>query len=83
MREWQVFLIGGRREINDWNTLHTHVSADLQGFFFLFFWHAPLGVGMRSAIVVTFELFELYYWLELYELYYKRNKVHKVKKSKS
>jgi len=34
---------------------------------------------MRSAIVVTFELFELYYWLELYELDYKRNKVHKVK----
>jgi len=30
------------------------------------------------SIVVTFELFELYYWLELYELYYKRNKVHKV-----
>ena len=33
-----------------------------------------------QAIVVTFELLELYYWLELYELYYKRNKVHKVRK---
>ena len=28
-----------------------------------------------NSIVVKFELFELYYWLELYELY----KVHKVK----
>jgi len=33
-----------------------------------------------AIIVVTFERFELYYWLELYELYYKRNKVHKVHK---
>jgi len=33
------------------------------------------------TIVVTFELFELYNWLELYELYYKRNK--KVQKSTS
>jgi len=32
------------------------------------------------VIVVTFELFEVYYWLELCELHYKRNKVHKVKK---
>ena len=24
-----------------------------------------------ESIVVTFELFELYYWLELYELYYR------------
>ena len=33
-------------------------------------------------IVVKFELFELYYWLELYELYYKKNKAHKILKSK-
>jgi len=32
-----------------------------------------------GGIVVKFELFELYYWLELYELYYKWHKVHKVK----
>ena len=28
---------------------------------------------MIASIVVKFELFELYYWLELYELYYKKN----------
>ena len=32
------------------------------------------------TVVVTFELFELYYCLELY---FKRNKVHKVQKSTS
>jgi len=36
--------------------------------------------ALAKSIVVTFELFELCYWLELYELYYKRNKVHKVHK---
>ena len=36
-----------------------------------------LGHKLLSYIVVKFERFELYYWLELYELYYK-NKVHNV-----
>ena len=35
-----------------------------------------------GSIVVTFELFELYYWLELYELYYRQNEVHEVVKLK-
>jgi len=32
--------------------------------------------------VVTFELFELYYWLELYEIYYRENIIHNVVKLK-
>jgi len=36
---------------------------------------------MVVGIVVTFELFELYFWLELYELYLYENKVHKVQKA--
>jgi len=39
-----------------------------------------LNMHITCSIVVTFELFELYYWLELYEFYCKRNKVHKVHK---
>jgi len=27
---------------------------------------------MAIGLVVKFELFEVYYWLELYELYYKK-----------
>ena len=39
-----------------------------------------LNMHITCSIVVTFELFELYYWLELRN---KVHKVHKVNKSKS
>jgi len=40
----------------------------------------PLNIGPN--IVVKFELYELYFWLELYERKMKWNKVHKVQKVK-
>ena len=45
-----------------WPWLSRPLAAFGHGFYFRL---------MVADIVVKFELFELYYWLELYELYYK------------
>ena len=75
--------LGGRPVI--WHPLALHARASdhlAENGMAIFGECISSAVLQGIGIVVKFELFELYYWLELYELYYKYHKVHEVRNAK-